>query len=94
MATDHVSEESVPKKIGPFTVRRWVAIIFFLVLSVLLMRPILNPYAEHGYMEVPHGDHVHYVPKDRDPNVDISSFPTRLPGPNERIAPNGQFVSK
>ena len=101
MATEQASGESVtedktssPKKIGPFTVRRWIVFIFFVVLAALLMRPILDPYSEKGYMEVPHGNHVHYVPEDRDPNVDISGFPTRPPGPDERITPDGRIVKK
>ena len=87
-------EGSVPKKIGPFTVRRWFVIVFFAFLILLLMQPILDPYGEKGYMEISHGNHVHYVPRDRDPNVSISNFPTTPPGPNERITPDGRIVPK
>ncbi|MBX2819613.1 MAG: pneumococcal-type histidine triad protein [Rhodothermaceae bacterium] len=79
---------------GPFTVRRWLVLVFFAALVLILMQPILDPYGEKGYMEISHGDHTHYVPRDRDPNVTISNFPTSPPGPNERILPNGQVVSK
>lgn len=44
------------------------------------------------YFEVPHGSHTHYVAKDRDPNVSVSQFPTRPPGPGERITPQGRIV--
>lgn len=101
MTTESASEDSIQeevqtpvKKIGPFTVRRWLVMILFAVLVLILMQPILDPYGEKGYMEVNHGDHSHYVPEDRDPNVSISNFPTNPPGPNERILPNGQVVPK
>ena len=96
-ATDDSIQEEIPtppKKIGPFTVRRWLVLLFFAVLVLILMQPILDPYGADGYMEVPHGDHSHYVPRDRDPNVNISSFPTSPPGPNERMLPNGQIVPR
>ena len=55
MATDQVSDKSVtddvtssPKKIGPFTVRRWLVLIGFIVMVLFLMRPILDPYGEKG----------------------------------------------
>ena len=44
------------------------------------------------YYEVPHGNHSHYVPIDRDKRVSIGQFPMRPPGPNERITPTGQIV--
>jgi hypothetical protein len=52
----------------------------------------LGIFHDAPYHEVPHGDHVHYVPKDRDPEVSVSQFPTRPPGPNERITPDGRIV--
>ena len=101
MANEHVSEETVseeptiaPKKYGPFTLRRWIAIGFFLIIIMFIMRPILDPFGNKEYMEIPHGNHVHYVPKDKDPNVSVSNFPTTPPGPNERITPDGRIVPK
>lgn len=44
------------------------------------------------YRAVPHGNHYHYVPVDRDPNVPLDAFPTVPPRPGERILPNGQIV--
>ena len=52
----------------------------------------LGVFDKKHYFEVPHGSHTHYVAKDKDPNVDISAFPTRPPRPGERISPQGQFV--
>jgi hypothetical protein len=72
--------------------RRWVfAAIVAIVLGFALFRAI-NPYDERGYVAIPHGDHEHWVPRDRDPNVSISNFPSIPPGPNERILPDGRVV--
>jgi len=72
--------------------RRWVfAAIATIVLGFALYRAI-NPYDERGYVAIPHGDHEHWVPRDRDPNVSISNFPGVPPGPNERILPDGRVV--
>jgi hypothetical protein len=72
--------------------RRWVfAAIAAIVLGFALYRAI-NPYDERGYVAIPHGDHEHWVPRDRDPSVSISNFPSVPPGPNERILPEGRVV--
>jgi hypothetical protein len=68
-----------------------VALLFF---GYLFFSEILNPWAGEPYMEISHGDHIHYVPKDRDQDVSISNFPTRPPGPNETITPDGRIVPK
>jgi hypothetical protein len=65
-----------------------VAGLFF----VLVMADTLGIFHTKPYNEVPHGNHVHYVPRDRDPSVPIGQFPTRPPGPGERITPQGQIV--
>ena len=88
------TESSNVRRIGPFTLRRWLVIAGFALLVGLMMGEVLDPYGEKGYMEINHGDHKHYVPEDRDPNVSISNFPTSPPGPNERITPSGQIVPK
>lgn len=88
------TESTMARRLGPFTVRRWLVILGFGVLIALMMGEVLDPYGEKGYMEISHGDHKHYVPEDRDPNVSISNFPSTPPGPNERILPNGQVVPK
>lgn len=53
---------------------------------------VVNPYRNQPYEEVPHGDHVHYVPKDRNEDVSIGQFPTRPPEKGERITPDGEIV--
>ncbi len=62
---------------------------FFLALALW---SALHPFGERGYVAISHGDHTHYVPEDRDPEVSISNFPTTPPGPKERILPSGRTV--
>jgi hypothetical protein len=57
-----------------------------------LLWVVINPYRDQPYEEVPHGDHSHYVPKDRNENVPIGRFPTRPPDAGERITPDGEVV--
>jgi hypothetical protein len=54
----------------------------------------VDPFGDEEYLEISHGDHVHYVPRDRDSKVSISRFPTQRPGPNEKITPEGRVVPK
>jgi hypothetical protein len=56
------------------------------------MWEVVNPYRNQRFEKIPHGDHVHYVPKDRNPNVSVSRFPTRKPAEDERITPEGEVV--
>ena len=48
------------------------------------MVQVLNPYGDADYTEVPHGNHSHFVPKNRDPDVEIGKFPSTRPGPGQR----------
>jgi hypothetical protein len=73
---------------------RWIVLVIVLIFFVVVMRQVLDPFGDQGYVEISHGDHSHYVPEDRDPNVGLDRFPTVPPGPDERILPNGQIVSK
>ncbi|MCC5926341.1 MAG: hypothetical protein JJU41_07240 [Bacteroidetes bacterium] len=52
---------------------------------------LVNP---DEYIIVPHGNHVHYVPRDRDPNVHVHEFPMVRPRPNETITPDGRIVPR
>ncbi|MCS4170516.1 hypothetical protein GGQ05_001982 [Salinibacter ruber] len=71
-----------------------MALVLGIVLFGVLMRSVLYPYPNQSYAEIAHGDHTHYVPKDRNETVPISSFPTREPGPNEQITPDGDIISE
>ena len=73
---------------------RWFLLVVGLVLLVFLMREVLFPFRSQPYMEIGHGNHTHYVPKDRNETVPVSSFPMVEPGPKERITPDGDIVPK
>ena len=73
---------------------RWILFVVVLLFFAFVMRQVLDPFGDQDYAEISHGDHIHYVPKDRDPDVPMDQFPTRPPGPNERILPDGRIVPK
>ncbi|KPP94685.1 MAG: hypothetical protein HLUCCA01_08495 [Bacteroidetes bacterium HLUCCA01] len=52
---------------------------------------IFNP---DEYIIVPHGNHNHYLPRDRDESVPVHSFPMVRPRPNETITPDGRVVPR
>ena len=72
--------------------RKWVLAVVLLTVFGAVMWTVINPYRDQPYEEVPHGDHVHYVPKDRNEKVPIGRFPTRPPNQGERITPDGEIV--
>ncbi|MFO8099912.1 MAG: hypothetical protein R6T83_09880 [Salinibacter sp.] len=72
--------------------RRWVAGLFFSLFFVAILWVVINPYRGQDYGEIPHGDHVHYVPKERNSDVPINRFPTEPPEPGERITPDGEVI--
>ena len=98
--SDHTSSsppggDSSPDRTGfGGAILRWGALVLGVVLFGMLMRSVLYPYPDQSYAEIAHGDHTHYVPKDRNETVPISSFPTREPGPNEQITPDGDIISE
>lgn len=71
---------------------RWVFITIAVIFFAVVIADSLGMFNTKPYNEIPHGDHVHYVPRDRDPNVPVGEFPTRPPGPGERITPQGRIV--
>jgi hypothetical protein len=74
------------------SMRKWIVVGAAVVFFGYLMTIVINPYEGQRFEEVPHGDHVHYVPKDRNPDVPIGEFPTQKPGPDETITPEGDVV--
>lgn len=72
-----------------FKVLLIIAALFF----GFVIADALGVFDSKPYTEVPHGNHTHYVPKDRDPDAPLDAFPTTPPGPNERILPDGRVVS-
>lgn len=71
---------------------RWVLLVVALIFFGLVLRGVFDPYGDAPYIEVSHGNHAHYVPKDRDPDVPVGRFPTQPPGPGQRIMPDGRVV--
>jgi hypothetical protein len=90
MADDSSSTEE-PSSTGRSR-RKWILGGVLLVFFAYVLWYVVNPYRNQPYAEVPHGDHVHYVPKDRNEDVPISRFPTRPPEEGERITPDGEMV--
>ena len=73
---------------------KWAALVAGLLFFFLVVREAVDPFGDDEYLEISHGDHSHYVPRDRAENVSISKFPTKPPGPNEKITPEGRVVPK
>lgn len=94
--TSSRSEPPQKKQRKTSTVRlvKWAAFIAAILFFFAVIRQAVDPFGDKPYIEVTHGDHTHYVPKDRDPNVPVGQFPTREPGPDERITPEGRIVAK
>ena len=72
--------------------RKWVVAIVLLVFFGVIMWEVVNPYRGRRFEKIPHGDHVHYVPKDRNEDAPVSRFPTQKPEADERITPTGEVV--
>ena len=72
--------------------RKWVAAVVLLVFFGAVMWNVINPYRGQRFEEIPHGDHVHYLPKDRNLDVPVSEFPMQKPAKDERITPDGEVV--
>ena len=73
---------------------KWAILIAGALFFAFILREAIDPYGDRPYIEITHGDHVHYVPHDRDPKVSIGKFPTAPPGPDEMITPEGRIVPK
>lgn len=72
--------------------RSKILLAILAVFIAVVIIDALGVFDTSPYTEVNHGNHKHYVPKDRDPNVGLDAFPTTPPGPNERVTPQGQIV--
>lgn len=82
---------------APRRVRRllkWAVLLAALLFFFFVFRQAFDPFGKEEYLEISHGDHVHYVPRDASPNIPVSRFPTQRPGPDEQITPEGRVVPK
>lgn len=71
---------------------RWIALTAAAIFFAFVVVDSIGIFNNLPYNEVPHGNHSHYVPKDRDKNVPVGQFPTRPPEEGERITPRGEIV--
>lgn len=72
--------------------KRIVISIVIVILLSLALASSLGFFDKKAYTAVPHGNHTHYVPKDRNPDVPLHNFPQQPPPPGMKIAPDGQFI--
>jgi hypothetical protein len=72
--------------------RRLIFVLIVAILATIVIIDSLKIFDDSPYVIVSHGNHVHYLPHDRDPAVPLDAFPTEKPRPGERIMPNGQVV--
>lgn len=73
--------------------RKIIFIIAALLLGFFVLADSVGLFTpDPGYIVVPHGNHNHYVPHDRDPNVQLHAFPQRPPRPGEIITPDGRII--
>jgi hypothetical protein len=72
--------------------KRLLVAAVIVVIGVFALVDAIKPPDEGLYRKVPHGDHVHYVPKDRDPDTHLDAFPTKLPPAGFRVSPTGTIV--
>lgn len=73
---------------------KWTVFILGLFFFLAVLREAMDPFGDDPHVPISHGDHVHYVPEDRDPNVPVGRFPTTEPAADERITPDGRVVKK
>jgi hypothetical protein len=69
-------------------------ILALVLIGVLVLPEVLDPYGGKSYTEINHGNHTHFVPRDRDMDVPLDRFPTSPPGPGQRILPDGRVVDE
>lgn len=75
----------------PGKTRYWLLALLGLFLLFVLLDS-LSAFNSKPWLEVPHGNHTHYVPKDCEPRLPVSSSPTRSPGPGETVDCEGNIV--
>lgn len=79
----------------PVTRRRRLNIVLALIaiafVSVVLV-DALDLLSDQTWSEVPHGNHSHFVPNDRDDGVSISDCPQRPPSSQEILSSQCQLI--
>lgn len=70
---------------------------FILVIGTVLaiaLADALDLFTEKPYLMIPHGNHNHYVPHDRDESIPVHNFPMEAPKEDEIITPDGRIIKK
>ncbi len=75
----------------PGKTRYWLLALLGLFLLFVLMDS-LSAFNSDPWMEVPHGNHSHYVPKDCEPPLPVSDAPTQRPEPGQTVDCMGNIV--
>jgi len=73
---------------------KYLFILAVFITAGFALADALGFFNPRPYTIVRHGAMSHYVPYNRDPDVEIARFPTEPPGPGEMITPTGQIVKK
>ena len=71
---------------------KMAAMAFVVILLGFVFADSLGVFDTADYRVIPHGNHNHYVPLDRDMSVPLDAFPTQRPAEGERITPYGDVV--
>jgi hypothetical protein len=71
---------------------RWFLLAFLGLFLVFVLVDSQGFFDNKPWIEVPHGSHSHYLPKDCDPPLSVGQGPTTRPGPNETIDCQGRIV--
>lgn len=90
----NASMDSAPGHSRTKKMLKWAILIIGALFFLIVLLEAIDPYGDQPYIEITHGNHVHYVPHDRDPKVSIGKFPQFPPGPDEIITPEGRIVPK
>ncbi|HUF07927.1 MAG TPA: hypothetical protein VMO47_01315 [Rhodothermales bacterium] len=77
------------------TQRRQFRRILYVVAAVfaaIVLVDALDLFSNKNWSEIPHGNHSHYSPHNRDENVSVSDCPQRPPGENEMLSSQCQLI--
>lgn len=72
--------------------RRTTVLVVLALFFAFVIADSMGVFDTKPHVAVPHGNHVHYVPKDCGPDLSIDRFPTTPPGPGERVDCSGRIV--
>ncbi len=94
-----MTDSTNPAPATPTSAHRWRKRILLAMVALfftyIFFTEVLDPWGDAPYIEIPHGDHTHYLPQGVNlDQINVSDFPTSPPGPNEEITFDGRIVPK